>query len=136
MFAFKGYGQVIFQGSFVAGLLFFIAVFISSPNSALYGLAGAIISAIIAFNLSVPINDISIGLYSYNAVLCSITFAGTQIKDGFWVLLSVVLSIAVSVLLAKYNIIALTFPFVLASCITLLIKNKSNFLAKSKVESR
>ena len=127
-FVFKGYGQVIFQGSLVSGMLFFIAVFISSPISALYGLAGAMLSAVIAFNLSAPASDISLGLFSYNAVLCAIVFAGNQIKDGFWVLIAVLLSLAISFLMLKFNIIQLTFPFVLASCITLLFRK---YLGKS-----
>ncbi|HET7117235.1 MAG TPA: urea transporter [Hanamia sp.] len=118
-FIFKGYGQVIFQDNLIAGLLFFIGVFISSPIAALYGFAGGILSAIIAFNFSVPINDINIGLFSYNAVLCAIVFAGYQIKDGLWVLLSVLLSLFISILMLKFNVIPLTFPFVLASCVTL-----------------
>ena len=129
-FGFKGYGQVIFQDNLVAGLLFFIAVFISSPISALYGLAGAILSAIIAFKFSAPVNDISVGLFSYNAVLSAIVFAGNQVKDGIWVFLSVLLSLAISLLMANYDIIQLTFPFVLASSVTLFLKNKSYFLIK------
>ena len=121
-FGFKGYGQVIFQDNLISGILFFIAVFISSPISALYGLAGATLSAIIAFKLSAPINDISIGLFSYNAVLCAIVFSGTQIKNGFWVLIAVLLSLAISFIMLKFNITQLTFPFVLASCITLFLK--------------
>lgn len=121
-FAFKGYGQVIFQDNLVAGVLFFIAVFISSPICALYGLAAAVLSAIIAFALSMPIADIAIGLFSYNAVLCAIVFAGTQIKDGILVLISVLLSLVVSLAMAQFNLIPLTFPFVLASFITLYFK--------------
>ncbi|MFA5619378.1 MAG: urea transporter [Weeksellaceae bacterium] len=119
---FRGFGQVIFQDNLVSGLLFFIAVFISSPISALYGFAGAILSAIIAFKLSAPIHDISIGLFSFNAVLCAIVFAGNQIKDGIWVLLSVLLSLFVSIFMVKFNFIQLTFPFVLASCVVLFFK--------------
>lgn len=130
IFGFKGYGQVIFQDNLVAGLLFFIAVFISSPISALYGFIGAVLSAIIAFKLSVPINDISIGLFSYNAVLCAIVFAGNQIKDGIWVLLSVLLSLFASLLMVKFNFIPLTFPFVLASCVTLFFRDKLYFVIK------
>jgi len=65
---FKSFGQVIFQDKFLSGLLFFIAVFISSPIAALYGLAAAIVSAILAFHLSVPMTDINLGLYGFNAV--------------------------------------------------------------------
>ncbi|MES2140453.1 MAG: urea transporter [Bacteroidota bacterium] len=129
-FGFKGFGQVIFQDSLVSGLLFFIAVFINSPISALYGLAGAMLSAIIAFKFSAPINDINIGLYSYNAVLCAIVFTDTQIKDGIWILIAVLLSLAISLLMSQFNVTPLTFPFVLASCITLFLKSKPNFVIK------
>ncbi len=122
-FAFKGYGQVIFQDKFVSGLLFFIAVFVSSPRSALYGLAGGIVSAGIATKLGVSISEIGIGLFSYNAVLCALVFAGKKIRDGIWVLTSVLLSLIISVLMAKFNLIQLTFPFVLAACITVYAKS-------------
>jgi len=127
-YCFKSYGQVIFQDNLVSGLLFFIAVFVSSPISALYGLSGAILSSVIAFHFSAPINNISLGLYGYNAVLCAVVFSGNQVKDGVWVLISVLLSLAVSLLLVKFNITQLTFPFVLASGFTLFIKNNFIFL--------
>ena len=132
-FAFKGFGQVIFQDNLVAGLLFFIAVFVSSPISALYGFAGGILSAIIAFKFSVPINDISLGLFSYNAVLCAIVFAGSQIRDGVWVLFSVLLSLFISILMLKFKYMPLTFPFVLASCITLFFVNKPYLIIKKQI---
>ncbi|MGB4655335.1 MAG: urea transporter [Bacteroidales bacterium] len=121
---FRGFGQVIFQNKLVSGILFFLAVFISSPIAALYGLAGAIVSDIIAFGLAAPIDDINLGLYGFNAVLCAIVFAGNQVRDGIWVLLSVVLSVCVSILMMKFHLTQLTFPFVLATWITLFIRNK------------
>ena len=42
------YSEVIFQGSVVAGLIFFLGVFVSNPTAALYGFVGAIIVAAIA----------------------------------------------------------------------------------------
>ncbi len=133
---FKGYGQVIFQDKFVSGLLFFIAVLISSPISAVYGFIGAILSALIAFQFAVPINDIGMGLFSYNAVLCAITFAGSRIKDSIWVLLSVMLSLLFSILIFRLNIIPLTFPFVLASCITLFLKIKTQLYVNKQIEAQ
>lgn len=121
---FKSFGQVIFQDKFLSGLLFFIAVFISSPIAALYGLAAAIVSAILAFHLSVPMTDINLWLYGFNAVLCAIVFAGPKVKDGFWVLISILFALAITLLMLKTGIPKLTFPFVLATWITLLLKNK------------
>jgi len=121
---FSGFGQVIFQDNLISGVLFFIAVFISSPISALYGFIGAVLSAFIAFSISAPVADISIGLFSFNAVLCTIVFAGHQIKDSIWALIAILLSLVISLLMFKFNFTQLTFPFVLASCITLFVKKK------------
>ncbi len=121
---FKSFGQVIFQDKFLVGLLFFLAVFISSPIAALYGLAAAIVSAILSFYLSVPLNDINLGLYGFNAVLCAIVFAGPKVIDGLWVLISIILALAISLLMLKTGIPKLTFPFVVATWMTLLLKNK------------
>ncbi|MFN8235466.1 MAG: urea transporter [Bacteroidia bacterium] len=131
-FAFNGYGQVIFQGNFVSGLIFFVAVFISSPIAALYGLAGALLASIVSAYFSVPTENIYLGLFGYNAVLCAIVFAGDHIKDGIWVITSVILSIAISLFMYHNNMIQLTFPFVLASWITLFIKSKLDFVTLGK----
>lgn len=130
-FALKGYGQVIFQDNLLAGILFFIAVFVSSPIAALYGLASGIVTAILALYFSVPVTDIEIGLYSFNAVLCGIVFAGEKPKDGIWALIAVVLSFGVSFFIFKYELIQLTFPFVAASFIVVTLKEK--FLQKNPV---
>lgn len=121
-FALKGFGQVIFQGSIFAGAAFCIGVFIQSPISALYGLAGALLAGVISYFLTVPVGEIGMGLFSYNAVLCAIVFAGNQLKDGIWVLVSVVLSVAIALTMVHYQLIQLTFPFVAATCMTLACK--------------
>lgn len=123
-YALKGYAQVIFQDNLMAGILFFVAVFVSSPIAALYGLAGGIVTAILSLYFSVPVNDIEIGLYSFNAVLCGIVFAGERPKDGIWALIAVVLSFSFSFLIFKYELIQLTFPFVAASFIVVMVKEK------------
>lgn len=127
---FNGFGQVIFQDNLVSGILFFIAVLISSPLAAGYGFVAAIFSAFIAWQMSMPIHDISIGLFSYNAVLCAIVFAGRRMRDILWALLSVMLSIFVSVAMDYFKIIPLTFPFVAASCAVILLK--TNYERKTR----
>lgn len=135
-FVFKGYGQVIFQNSVIAGVLFFIAVLVSSPISALYGLAGGILSAAVALLFPVQTSDISLGLFSYNAVLCAIVFAGPQLKDGLWVLFSVLLSFFIQFFMVKFQYVPLTFPFVLASCLTLFFVRTCSFIIKTQIKHR
>lgn len=123
-FALMGFAQVIFQSVILSGILFFLAVFISSPPAALYGLIAAMLSGIAAYYLGVAPADISFGLFGFNAVLCAITFAGTDKKDLLWVLLSVFMALGLSILLTRNNIPQLTFPFVAASVLTLYLKNR------------
>lgn len=68
------------------------------------------------------------------AVLCAIVFAGDKVRDGIWVLVAVVFALGVSLLMIHLNIPQLTFPFVLATWITLFLKGKMD-RAKGKKRS-
>lgn len=131
----NGFGEVIFQANICAGLLFFIGVYINSPIAALYGLLGSALSSALSFHGHEPINQIHMGLFSFNAVLCSIVFAGTKKIDGILVVLSVVICVIINIGLvnAKFEILqnaggAFTLPFVIAAFLVLPLKNrKDNF---------
>ena len=131
-FAVRGFGQVIFQGSLFAGVLFCIGVYINSPISALYGIAGAVLAAILSSWFSAPATAIAMGLFSYNAVLCAIVFAGDKTEDGLWVIVSILLSVFISLIMHQYLLTQLTFPFVAASCMSLLLKNSVSFVTFKK----
>lgn len=120
--AFKGFGQVIFQGSLFAGIAFLIGVFINSPISGLYALAASAIGALIASLCAVPTETIEMGLFGYNAVLCAIVFAGDKKIDGLWVLIATALAVGIALLMSANSLTQLTFPFVAATWITLAIK--------------
>lgn len=121
-YALKGFGQVIFQEHILSGIFFFIAVAIASPVAALFGLAGAILAALLAMLFGIPLDNINAGLSSYNAVLCAIVFAELKFKNGLWVFLSVFLAALVSLWMTSYALLQLTFPFVAASFITVILK--------------
>jgi urea transporter len=131
----NGFGEVIFQGGILSGIIFFVAVFISSPVAALYGLAGSVIGAYISHINGEPIDAIHMGLFGFNAVLSAIAFSGFKKVDGLWVLIAVCLTVIIDDLLIDYNVLnevggVLTFPFVVGTCITLLIQKI--FLKKTK----
>lgn len=130
-FLFKGYGQVIFQGSLWAGILFFIGVLVSSPVAGIFGLVGGIISSLIAIGFGANLEDVYAGLFGYNAVLCAIVFAGTKISDGLWAMLAIVFALLVQYLLNQYAIPVLTFPFVAGTCAALIIKNNIRRLSRT-----
>ncbi|MNY26325.1 Urea transporter [compost metagenome] len=118
-----GFGEIIFQASISSGILFFIGVFIANPVAALYGLAAAVISAALAFYIHEPVAPIAEGLFSFNAVLCAITFGGTRKVDGLYVLAAILLALVIEVIMIKYNCSPyLTIPFVAACWIIVIIK--------------
>jgi len=118
----RGFGQIIFQDHVWAGILFMIGVFINKPIAAIYAIAGIALSAILAYQLKEPVNDIYWGLLSYNAVLCAITFAGNKAEDFLLALMSVALSVLITIQMRHLNLSVLTFPFVLATWLTIIIK--------------
>lgn len=117
-----GFGEVIFQGSILAGVIFILAVFINNPVAALYAIASGVLSAYISLQFSEPQTDIHMGLFSFNAVLCAITFSGTRVRDGIYVLFSILVSTLFDIYMVKMGWAPLTFPFVASSWITLLLK--------------
>lgn len=120
----EGFGQVMFQGSIIAGILFFIGIFLHSRKSALFALFGSVLGMLFALGLGMPLDAISIGLFGYNAVLCAIVFAG----DGKKAIVSVYVATALSVIILdgfmSFGLIALTAPFVFSTWITEFIRNK------------
>lgn len=123
-YIFKGFGQVIFQENAVSGIVFFIAIFINSPIAAIYAITFSALSGLIAISLSIPLNLVNAGLFSYNALLCAIAFANSKLITIFWVLLASSFSLIFSLLMNQLQIIQLTFPFVLACFIVSTLKNR------------
>ena len=123
----NGFGEVIFQGGIISGIIFFLAVFISSPIAALYGLAASILGAGLSQVNGEPIKEIHMGLFGFNAVLSAIVFSGVKKTDGLWVLIAVLLTIIIDDLLIDNHCLdavggVFTFPFVAGTWITLLIQ--------------
>lgn len=123
----NGFGQVIFQGYFISGILFFTAVFISSPVAACFGLIASFTGGIVAFILGYALNDITSGIFGFNAVLSAIAFAGNRWSDVVWILIAVVFTLLIHFVLIFTQCLnevggVFTFPFVAGCWITLLLK--------------
>jgi urea transporter len=118
-----GFGEVIFQGSFISGLIFFLAVYLSSPNAALWGLAGAFAGGVFAKLIVDQFEAVQQGWFTFNSVLCAITFSGVQRRNGIYVLLSVFISVVIENFMMNKGLIFLTFPFVMASWLTLVVRD-------------
>jgi urea transporter len=126
----KGLGQIMLQENSITGLLFLIGIFYGSIAMGFAALLATVCGTVVAYLLKYDHAEINQGLYGFNAVLCAIVFAGPKVKDGMWVLISLILALVISLLMLKIGIAKLTFPFVLATWLTLFLKNKI-FLKKS-----
>lgn len=126
----RGFGQVIFQSDLFAGLLFLVAVPVHSRIAAFFGIAGALLAALLASALSAPVTEVEMGLWSYNAVLCAIAFAGTKPRNLVLFLFSVPLAVLIGLAWNSAAFPQLTFPFVAATCISLLLEYVANKVIK------
>lgn len=119
---FRGFGEVIFQSDLVAGILFLAGVLLNASIAALYGFTAALIAAAFAYWWDVPSETIQMGLFSYNAVLCAIVFAGKKTENLLWALIATILAVLIGYRMSNYQLVQLTFPFVAATVITLFLK--------------
>ncbi|WP_333862231.1 urea transporter [Sphingobacterium sp.] len=108
------FGQVIFQGSLIAGLIFFIGVFVSNPMGALYGFAAVIISVYISHHGHESADMTNNGIFSFNAVLVGIALSGPRVRDGVYVLIGTIIATYFDHFLIHNGWTTLTFPFVFA----------------------
>lgn len=123
-FVIRGFGQVMFQDSLISGAIFIVAVLIASPQAAISGLLGSIISPWIARHVGIEMDAIQAGLLGFNAVLSAIVFSGKQAVDAAWAIVAVVLTSFLSSLMIWQGLTQLTFPFVLVSFLLTGIKQK------------
>ncbi len=121
----RGIGQVLFQENLVTGMVFLAAIAWRDRMQALYGLLATSLGLGIAWLANFPIDAINLGLFGYNGVLCGILFAGRTLRD----LVSATVAIALSLLLVRLalslDVVALTFPFVVASWFVLWARRKT-----------
>lgn len=123
-FIFKNFGQIIFQDKLISGLLFFIAILISSPIAAIYGLGASVTATLFSYILYAQPDVINQGLTGYNAILCAFVFSGLQKSNILWAIIATLLACFISMMLVKFGIIELTFPFVLSSIITIQLRDR------------
>lgn len=117
-----GFGQIMLQDNIITGLFFLLAIIINSRLAAIYAFYGSLFGSLLAVLFSLPLTSVNIGLFGYNAVLCSIALADKKWSAFLLATLAVGLSVLLNFGFNKFGIISLTAPFVLATWAALLIK--------------
>ena len=129
---FRSFGQVVFQEGLIPGILCFIAVFINSKSAALYTLAAVIVTGYIAYLIGQPLNIVYSGYYGFNVVLSAIVFSGPRKIDFLWVAIATILTFLITLFFTQTLILnsfggILTFPFVIGTWFTYVIKRLEGF---------
>lgn len=118
---FTNFAQVFFQDYYLSGILFAIGIFFSSKRDFFYTLYASLLAIFIAEIFGFLDNEISLGLYGYNAVLVALALINNvnNKKSFLTISFAIICSVFVVKLFFIFNLIALTFPFVLVSWIFL-----------------
>jgi urea transporter len=116
---FKSFSQIMFQNNVLSGFLILLGIALRSKRTAILALIAVGIATIFAMLLSQPHNEINVGLYGFNAVLCAAALTGKLRKSLIPVCVASVISAWIFVFMHDQGIIALTAPFVIATWLTI-----------------
>ena len=120
---FKGVSEVFFQNSIWVGVIFLIGIFFSSQIDTAMAVLGSLIGLAAGWFLGADQGSLALGLMGYNGVLTMIALAGlfyelnasSIIVAAIAVIVSVVVSIALTAFVAPYGGHIYTAPFVLTT---------------------
>jgi urea transporter len=140
-----GVGQVMFQGSLWAGLLFLLGIAIGNRGHAALVLAGSAVGMLLAWHHTTEatraldperlvdravLESIALGLYGYNATLAPVALYLWR-KSLIAALLGALLTVPLSELVPYLGVPALTAPFVVATWLVLALGWLETALARN-----
>ncbi|WP_239374217.1 urea transporter [Snodgrassella gandavensis] len=129
-----GIAEVFLFNSTLAGIIFLAGLAVNSLKIAIYALAASVLAIGIAVLYGGQIAIISLGLYSFNAILTAITLAtfssNQDVKTSFYIVFGIILTVftqaALTTLLKPFAIPVLTMPFILVSWLWLSFNQTLN----------
>ena len=128
----KGPAQVFLIGNAITGVIFLVALATSSMWAALFAFLGSLVAVIVAVALGADSGSIQSGLYGFSPVLTAIALGCTFYKPSgrvfvyalLGIIFTVVVQGALDVALTPIGIPTLTAPFIFATWLFLLPKEK------------
>lgn len=122
---FYAWAEVNFGSNIVTGVLLFLAIVISTPIAAVYGLAAALMATIFAYHtLNIDQNTLVNGIYGFSPILVACAFAGTQLRDFIFISIGVILAVLIQYAVAATGLATYTIGFIVASWLILALKAK------------
>jgi urea transporter len=118
---FAALGAALFAGTALAGLIFFLAVAVSSWRHAVLALVAAFTAHTVAVWWNVPGEQINAGLAGFNAVLAAVAIYALVQPDLRLALLGAVVASAVLPLFTKLGLVSLAAGFVLTVWVVIFL---------------
>lgn len=119
-----GLGHVFFQDDAISGTIFFLGLWLCSLRLAVHAALGSLLGFSVAVVAGLPMHWAEIGIYGFNAVLCAIAFSGSGTKAWYFILISALLSIVITEIFLRLQLIPLTAPFAFSTWATHLLSSK------------
>lgn len=126
----KNISQVYLIENVVTGILFLVAIAISSRRSAVFAVVGSVVSLVVAIILGANGEAIHAGLYGFSAVLTAMAVGAVfnppslraTIYAIFAAIFTVIVQAALNTAISPFGIPTLTFPYLIAMWVFLLPK--------------
>lgn len=112
---FLSVGQVMFQATWVAGVLFLVAIVINNRLDAIYTVFAAFICLFAVVLHGEDYSTFNLGLFGYNAVLCAIALGDRRLSGLLAATAAIFLSVMLQMLGMRLAFTTLTAPFVIAT---------------------
>lgn len=125
-----GLAQIFFIANPVSGVLVLLAIAMASRRCAWLAVMGSVLGTVLAWGMGAPAMALGQGLWGYSAALTAMAVGGVFLpreRGSVWlsivgVLLTVLLQAAFDPVLQPFGLAVLTWPFVLATWLCVLVQ--------------
>lgn len=116
----RGISEVMFQANVLTGVLFITGILLCSWKGAVWALVGSLLGLVIGMELNTSEQDLSLGIYGYNAALAAMGLALYR-RSVLLPMVGAVLSTPITEKFPLLGLPRLTAPFVLSCWIVIAL---------------
>jgi urea transporter len=116
----KGISEVMFQANILTGVLFLVGIMLCSWKGAFWAVIGSLVGVLVGVSHNAPEENLSLGLYGYNAALAAMALALYR-PSVMLPLIAAMTSIPFTEKFPLLGLPTLTAPFVLASWVIIAL---------------
>lgn len=119
---FLSFGQVMFQDSVLAGVIFFAALLAHKPIVALFAALGVLFSVAMALFVGISETQVNTGLFGFSAILCCLAFAERSWHAVINAVIAASLATLLTVMAHAAGAVVLTLPFIVSTWLVMGVR--------------